>query len=127
MNQNATLGHGVNDAGHNHGGVTETQNIAHTHYNAAEGTTDDTHTHNDSGNAGSINVGTGQTTGTDTTDGMVSGENHSHVINSGNAGITVNNHDVSHTHSVSGTTGTVGSGTDYYQPHLVVNYIIKHD
>jgi microcystin-dependent protein len=127
MNQNATLSHGVNDAGHNHGGVTETQNIAHIHYNAAEGTTATSHTHNDSGNAGSINVGTGQTTGTDTTDGMVSGENHSHVINSANAGITVNNHDVSHTHSVSGTTGTVGSGTAYYPPHLVVNYIIKHD
>jgi microcystin-dependent protein len=43
-------------------------------------------------------------------------------------GISVNAHDVSHTHSVSGTTGTgSGSGTDYYPPHLVVNYIIKHD
>jgi microcystin-dependent protein len=43
-------------------------------------------------------------------------------------GISVNPHDVSHTHTVSGTTGTgSGSGTDYYPPHLVVNYIIKHD
>ena len=43
-------------------------------------------------------------------------------------GISVNPHDVSHTHSVSGTTGTgSGSGTDYYPPYLVVNYIIKHD
>lgn len=128
MSANATLGHGVNETAHNHGGTTQSQNIAHIHYNAAEGTTATSHTHNDTGNAGSINTGAGQTTGTDTTDGMVSGENHSHVIDSGLTGITVNNHDVSHTHSVSGTTGNgSGSGTDYYPPHLVVNYIIKHD
>lgn len=36
--------------------------------------------------------------------------------------------DSGHTHSVSGTTGNgSGSGTAYYPPHLVVNYIIKHD
>ena len=128
MNQNATLGHGVNETAHNHGGTTQSQNIAHIHYNAAEGTTATAHTHNDSGNAGSINTGAGQTTGTDTTDGMTSNENHSHVIDAGLTNITVNNHDVSHTHSVSGTTGTgSGSGTDYYPPYLVVNYIIKHD
>lgn len=46
---------------------------------------------------------------------------------SNTTGITVGNHDVSHTHSVSGTTGSTGSGTAYYQPYLVVNYIIKHD
>jgi microcystin-dependent protein len=46
---------------------------------------------------------------------------------SNTTGITVANHDVSHTHSVSGTTGSTGSGTAYYQPYLVVNYIIKHD
>lgn len=35
--------------------------------------------------------------------------------------------DSGHTHTLSGTTGSVGSGTAYYQPYLVVNYIIKHD
>lgn len=36
--------------------------------------------------------------------------------------------DSGHTHSVSGTTGNgSGSGTAYYPPYLVVNYIIKHD
>jgi hypothetical protein len=49
------------------------------------------------------------------------------VVNSAVTGISIAAHDIAHTHSVSGTTGTVGSGTDYYQPHLVVNYIIKHD
>ena len=128
MNQNATLSHTVNESAHDHGGFTQNRNIAHTHSNDAEGTTDETHTHNASGNAGSISAGTGQSTGSDTTDGMSSNENHNHVIDADLTYITVNNHDVSHTHSVSGTTGTgSGSGTDYYPPYLVVNYIIKHD
>lgn len=48
-------------------------------------------------------------------------------------GITVANHDVSHTHTVdlpnfTGTSGTgPGSGTAYFQPFVAVNYIIKHD
>ncbi len=125
MNQNSTLSHTVVDGGHNHSvGATD---IAHTHSNAAEGTTDETHTHNDSGNAGSINAGTGQTTGSDQTDGMNIATTHDHSLTAQVTNISVNAHDVSHTHTVSGTTGTVGSGTDYYPPHLVVNYIIKHD
>ena len=128
MNQNATLSHTVNESAHDHGGFTQNRNLAHIHSNDAEGTTDETHTHNASGNAGSISAGTGQSTGSDTTDGMSSNENHNHVIDADLTYITVNNHDVSHTHSVSGTTGTgSGSGTDYYPPYLVVNYIIKHD
>ena len=126
MNQNSTLSHTVVDGGHNHSvGATD---IAHTHSNAAEGTTDETHTHNDSGNAGSINAGTGQTTGSDQTDGMNIATTHDHALTAQVTNISVNAHDVSHTHTVSGTTGTgSGSGTDYYPPHLVVNYIIKHD
>jgi microcystin-dependent protein len=127
MNQNATLYHGVNDAGHDHGGLTQSRNLAHIHYNAAEGTTATAHTHNDSGNAGSINAGAGQSTGTDTTDGMTSNENHSHVIDAGLTNISVSPHDVSHTHTVSGTTSPTGGGTAYYQPYYVVNFIIKHD
>ena len=42
-------------------------------------------------------------------------------------GLTIGNHDVSHTHTVSGTTGATGSGTAYFQPFVSVNYIIKHD
>jgi|688.fasta_scaffold238393_2 microcystin-dependent protein len=50
------------------------------------------------------------------------------VVNTATTGISIAAHDIAHTHTVSGTTGTgSGSGTDYYQPHLVVNYIIKHD
>jgi hypothetical protein len=50
------------------------------------------------------------------------------AVNSNTTGISIAAHDIAHTHSVSGTTGTgSGSGTAYYPPHLVVNYIIKHD
>jgi microcystin-dependent protein len=126
MSANATLGHTVNDPSHGH--IINSTDISHIHYNAAEGTTSTAHTHNDSGNAGSINTGSGQTTGTDTTDGMTAGEFHSHTGQAATTGISVNNHDVSHTHDVSGTTnGGTGGGTAYYQPYYVVNFIIKHD
>jgi microcystin-dependent protein len=47
---------------------------------------------------------------------------HDHSI-SGSTAST----DLAHTHSLSGSTATTGSGTAYYQPYLVVNFIIKHD
>lgn len=53
------------------------------------------------------------------------------TTDSATTGITVSsvgNASQDHTHTVSGTTGNgSGSGTAYYQPYLVVNYIIKHD
>jgi microcystin-dependent protein len=43
-------------------------------------------------------------------------------------GITVAAHNIAHTHTFSATTnGGTGTGTAYFQPYLVVNYIIKHD
>ena len=116
----ATLGHTVNEAAHSH--IINSTDISHQHYNAAEGTTATAHTHNDTGNAGSINTGAGQTTGTDTTDGMTAGESHSHTSQGAVTGLTVNDHNLSGT-----TNGGTGSGTDYYPPYYVVNYIIKHD
>jgi microcystin-dependent protein len=35
--------------------------------------------------------------------------------------------DPNHTHTITGATAETGGATDYYQPYLVVNYIIKHD
>lgn len=52
------------------------------------------------------------------------------AINSASTNVSVSsvsNASQDHTHSVSGTTGITGSLQDYYQPYLVVNYIIKHD
>lgn len=53
--------------------------------------------------------------------------NNAVSTNSASTGIIIANHDVSHTHTVSGTSGSTGSGTAYFQPYLVVNFIIKHD
>lgn len=53
---------------------------------------------------------------TETTD---SAGSHSHTGTVDSAG--------AHTHTVSGLTATTGSGTAYFQPYLVVNFIIKHD
>ena len=115
----ATLGHTVNEAPHGH--IINSTDIAHTHSNAAEGTTATAHTHNDTGNAGSINTGAGQTTGSDQTDGMNIYSFHSHTLQGAVTGLTVNDH------NLSGTTGGTGSGNAYYQPYYVVNFIIKHD
>jgi microcystin-dependent protein len=98
MNQNSTLGHTVNDPGHAHSLDVSV----------------------DSGGAlGTLYLGDS------------SGVN-SDLVNSNTTGISVNAHDVSHTHTVdtpahSGNSGSTGSGTAYFQPYLVVNYIIKHD
>lgn len=65
-----------------------------------------------------VNVIDGNGTGLGAyTESTASAGDHTHTVT-----------DSGHTHSVSGTTGNgSGSGTAYYQPYLVVNYIIKHD
>jgi microcystin-dependent protein len=66
-----------------------------------------------------------------------SGGSHAHTFTTGDAGshshtITVDAV-AAHTHTASGSTtvtmsnASTGSGTAYFQPYLVVNYIIKHD
>jgi hypothetical protein len=52
--------------------------------------------------------------------------------NSASTSIGLSNaNESAHTHSVTSnvtiTNGAIGSGTDYYQPFVAVNYIIKHD
>ena len=56
--------------------------------------------------------------------------NSTETTDSATTGITVSsvgNASQDHTHTVSGNTGTTGSGTVYFQPFIAVNYIIKHD
>lgn len=61
--------------------------------------------------------------------------NNAVSTNSATTGITVSsvgNASQDHTHNVdlpnfTGTSGSTGSGTAYFQPYLVVNFIIKHD
>jgi hypothetical protein len=99
MNQNSTLGHTVNDPGHEH-----TLDISTT--------------------SGGIN-------GALFLDG---GTVQTGYVNNAGTGISVNPHDVSHTHTVdtpahSGNSGasSVGATHGNVQPSALVNYIIKHD
>ena len=50
---------------------------------------------------------------------IVSADNHQHTFTTDSIG--------SHGHAITGSTGSVGSGTAYFQPFVSVNYIIKHD
>jgi microcystin-dependent protein len=97
MNQNASPSHSITDPGHSH-------------------TVDTSDTFS------------GSTVGLAEPGAFVITTDEPNVVNTATTGISIAPHDIAHTHTVSGTTGTgSGSGTDYYQPHLVVNYIIKHD
>lgn len=99
MNQNATPSHSITDPGHIH---TVDQN-ANFDGGTFEGVT--------------ANISSADATTFTST-----------AVNSAVTDISIDAHNIAHTHTVSGTTGTgSGSGTDYYPPHLVVNYIIKHD
>lgn len=115
----ATLGHVVNDPQHTHGNTSTVG--AHNHDDVREGTTGTAsvaHSHGEDGTSGSIGAGGGEF-GSDLTGDAGA---HGHTIPNAFTGISVNNHDLSGT-----TNGGTGSGTAYYQPYYVVNFIIKHD
>lgn len=99
MSQNSSLSHSVNDPGHAH-------TINDTGINFVDG----------NGDNGFVVAGA-----------VIDDQGGLRGMQAATTGISISSHDVSHTHSVSGTTGSTGSGTDYYPPYAVVNYIIKHD
>lgn len=108
MSANSTLSHSITDAGHDHDlSVTQVATaVSHAHNND-----------NDYASAGSNGFST---------------RDQNNSVRTATTDISIAAHDVSHTHTVdlpnfTGNSGTVGSGTDYYPPYLVVNYIIKHD
>ncbi|CAF4321267.1 unnamed protein product [Rotaria sp. Silwood2] len=92
--------HSINDPGHNHGGIT--------------------------GSSGFLNGNGRWNAGKD---GWRIGEGtHSHSIPTGYTGISMNNAG-SHSHTLSGETGSVGDGEKFslMQPYQTVNYIIYTD
>lgn len=146
MNQNSTPSHTVTDPGHNH-----TQN-PHNHTQDPHGHTINDHTHTnqvttiipagthahnnvtDYVSAGTNGASTSPTVASISTTGLSANSNTatnqaSTATNQSNTtGITVAAHNIAHTHTFSATTnGGTGTGTAYFQPYLVVNYIIKHD
>jgi microcystin-dependent protein len=88
------------------------------------------HSVTDPGHAHTIN-GQEALSGLDFTGAMIDsdspGSAYTESTASATTGITVASHTVSHTHTVSGDTGNTGGAEAYFQPHVVVNYIIKHD
>lgn len=146
MNQNSTPGHTVVDPGHNH-----TQN-PHNHTQDAHGHTINDHTHTNqvtyigtavahahnniadyvaagtNGASTSPTVASISTTSLSANSNTATNQANTASNNSNTTSISVNAHNIAHTHTYSGTTnGGTGTGTAYYQPYLVVNYIIKHD
>ncbi len=101
MSANSTLGHSISDPGHSHASTATGYEIGSSNWSPS-------------------NLGQGINWGYDVGTASAS------------TGISISDHSVAHTHDVdlgafSGDSGNTGSGTDYYPPYLVVNYIIKHD
>ena len=95
-------------------GVTTASGGSHTHTFDLDLLTSTTaHGHGQDGQA------MGSTTATPDGDGSAttnSHDGHTHTIT-----------DPTHSHTISGDTATTGGAEAYFQPYLVVNYIIKHD
>lgn len=123
MSANATLTHSITDNGHNHIQDAHAHNLNVTTVAQGASSLALVHAHNNSNDYASAGTN-GQSTATQT----ASIASATATNQSATTGISISDHSVAHTHSVSGTTGNgSGSGTAYYQPYLVVNYIIKHD
>ncbi len=130
---------GTSDAGGGHG-HTASSASAGSHNHALQATTfasaishahDNNQDYASAGTNGQATVGGGQL------NSISAAGSHSHTITVDAVGTHTHTFTTttngSHAHTASGSTtvtmsnANTGSGTDYYQPYLVVNYIIKHD
>ena len=130
---------GTSDAGGGHG-HTASSAAAESHNHALQATTfasaishahDNNQDYASAGTNGQATVGGGQL------NSISAAGSHSHTITVDAVGTHTHTFTTttngSHAHTASGSTtvtmsnANTGSGTDYYQPYLVVNYIIKHD
>lgn len=108
----------ITDPGHDHDGNTGSTNISHSHGLPDARTTSSTsHTHT---GTTTYAAGGSSTGGALTSDSA--GGSHTHTIASDTTGISA-----SATTTVTMTNANTGGGEAYYQPYVVVNYIIKHD
>ena len=106
----------ISDPTHDHNGGTQAGGD-HIHSNLVESTSSTSHTHSTSGTAGSTSG-----TNTEGSDNTANSGEHYHVISAASTGITA-----TATTTVTMSNASTGGGEAYYQPYLVVNYIIKHD
>jgi len=115
---------------HTHGSFTSSgQSVSHNHTVSLN---DPGHLHTVNGNDANLTVGGGTVMYVLSYLGGGGYSEQTGLSYTGTTVSSVGNASVDHTHSVTvtahtGNTGTVGSGTAYFQPFLSVNYIIKHD
>jgi len=108
----------ITDPGHDHDGNTGSTDITHSHGLPDARTTSSTsHTHTGTTTYAAGGSATGSALTSDS-----AGGSHTHTIASDTTGITA-----SATTTVTMTNAETGGAQAYYQPYLVVNYIIKHD
>ena len=106
----------ISDPTHDHNGGTQAGGD-HVHSNLVESTSSTSHTHSTAGTAGSTSG-----TNTEGSDNTANSGEHYHVISADSTGITA-----TATTTVTMSNASTGGAEAYYQPYLVVNYIIKHD
>ena len=130
---------GTSDGGGGHGHTASSAD-AGSHGHALQATTFATavsHAHNNISDYASAGTNGQGTVGGGIPNAISAAGTHSHTITVDAVGNHTHTFTTStignHGHTASGTTtvtmtnANTGSGTDYYQPYLVVNYIIKHD
>jgi microcystin-dependent protein len=111
----------ITDPGHTHGsGNTGTTDLTHSHELEGRTINNTSHTHTGTQSFATGSTGSSIVSPAPTTENALG--THSHTIGSANTGITA-----SATTTVTMTNANTGGAEAYYQPYLVVNYIIKHD
>lgn len=109
----------LTDSGHDHTSKTAGADLSHTHgLPDARQTSSTSHTHTGT----TTYAAGGSATGVDNLVTDVELGVHDHTIPTGTTGITA-----TATTTVTMTNANTGGAEAYYQPYLVVNYIIKHD
>jgi microcystin-dependent protein len=111
----------ITDPGHTHGsGNTGTTDLTHSHELEGRTINNTSHTHTGTQSFATGSTGSSVVSPAPTTENALG--THSHTIGSASTGITA-----SATTTVTMTNADTGGAEAYYQPYVVVNYIIKHD
>jgi microcystin-dependent protein len=111
----------VTDAGHTHGsGSTGSTDLTHSHELEGRTINNTSHTHTGTQSFATGSTGSSVVSPAPTTETALS--THSHTIASATTGITA-----SVGTEITVTNANTGGAEAYYQPYVVVNYIIKHD
>ena len=112
---------------HSHTGTTDSTSPSHSHAQVTQKTTNSTHTHNVNGTTA---AGMSSPTDTSSDETAATAPSHTHAFTTGStdAGVSVSGSSFTQTSGTAAmSNASTGGGTDYFQPFIAVNYIIKHD